>query len=792
MIRNYLLIAWRSLLKNKLFSFINVFGLALSMSLCMVVMIHVLDTLRYDTFHPHKKRIFRVLSRIEAHDGRAWTLASTPLPLTETLAETEPLFESITSLYPAIDEEASYGEKAIPVNGAFTQPSFFKVFGFALMAGDPETALANPTGIVISQATAEKFFTTENPVGKILTLEKLGVFEVTGVLQTPATKSHINFDVYLSFSSIPVLEKERKLPPKLSSWDSFEHAYTYVLLGENTERHNLDERLAAISRDINKDAHSGTFTFRSQALSSITPTSDDIYNDIGRGTTWGKLMAEVGIGFIILLAACFNYTNLSIARALTRTREVGIRKVIGAKRRQIFFQYIIEAVLVAIVALLVAQIVLGFLVELNIFQEGSDIRFNLFTLSCFLGFTVFVGLLAGALPAWILSSFKAVKMLRNAVAEKIMGGLTLRKVLLVFQFSISLVILIFMTVFHRQFSYLADVDPGYRMNNIISIPFPGKSHDVLSTELSRIGGVENISASSGNFGRYATGTVSVSRVPDNRQPLKINYYFIDSGVIPVSDLTLMAGKNFGNESPGIERELILNQKAVEALGFENPVSAIGETIWIEDSVEVTLVGVVKDFYNEGTGNAFRPLALRNKAGSYNTLNLLITEAAAAAIVTNLEQVWKKVYPDRAFSYVWLRKQYDKRYADNGSVSVLGFLAFMAITIASLGLLGLVVYTVETRRKEISIRKIIGASIQQLIVLLSKGFARLLLIAGAIAMPVGYVLSELFLINFANRIHVGIGIPLACFSLLLSIGLSMILSQTYKASAENPARNLRSE
>jgi putative ABC transport system permease protein len=272
----------------------------------------------------------------------------------------------------------------------------------------------------------------------------------------------------------------------------------------------------------------------------------------------------------------------------------------------------------------------------------------------------------------------------------------------------------------------------------------------------------------------------------------MNYYFIDGAVIPLSGLTLVAGNNFPQESPVHEHQLIINQKAAEVLGFETATSAVGETVWIEDSVELTIVGVVRDFYNEGVGNTVRPLALRNKAGSYNTLHLSITQSAEATVVADIEKAWKKIYPDRPFNYVWLRKQHEERHAEMGSVSVLGFLAFMAVTIASLGLLGLVVYTVETKRKEISIRKIIGASVRQLMILLSKGFAVLILISGAIAIPVSYVLSELFLWNFANRIQFALWIPAVSFFFLLTIGLSMILSQTYKASSENPVKNLRSE
>lgn len=795
MISNYILIAWRSLKKNKLFSFINIFGLALSMSVCMMVMIRMIDVFSVDNFHANEDRIFRIISEIKNEEGNEWLLASTPLPLRDVLEADTDLFDATVSLYPALSGNATDGEKEVFINGAFTQPSFFQVFSFSLASGDGKTSLLRPNSIVLSHETAAKLFGSENPLGRIVSFEKYGTFEVTGVLNKLPSKSHIDFDAYISFSSIEQLEKDHKLAEKQGQWDSFELSYTYVLLPENLAEAHLEAKLRQITSEINNDANSGYFTLLSQNFDSISP-STDIQREIGRVESWGKIITEISVALIILLAACFNYTNLSIARALTRTKEVGIRKVVGANRLQVFIQYIVESVLMALFALCFAHILLAFILEFKPFNDGYKftpaIELDLFTLFCFFIFALFSGILAGTLPAWILSSFNAVKMLRNVAVEKIMGSLTLRKILIVFQFSLSLVVIIFLSVFYRQFSFMASADMGFAKDNIVTIPFNGKNENVIKTELSRINGVESAGAMSSTFVGRPSGYMPVIKEKSNTFPINMQYYFADENVIQIMGLNLRAGRNFTDRTTAYETELILNQKAIEVLGFKSAAEAIGEKIWIEDTCHVAITGVIENFYNQGVGNSFFPMALRKKAASCNNLIIKVSKTSDPNITREMESVWKKIFPDKAFSYHWLDKTLEQSYDQTASMSLMGFLAFVTVAIASLGLLGLVVYTVETKRKEISIRKIIGASVNQLMLLLSKGFASLLLIAGCIAIPIGFILSQLFLLNFANRITLGLGTLIGSFLFLLAIGLTMIMSQTYKASVENPAKNLRSE
>ncbi len=786
MFRNYLKIAWRSLWKHKLFSFINIFGLALSFAVCLLVMLQLKDDFSYDLFHPHPARTYRILSHIiESKNNKQYELASTPLPLKADLAEHINEVEDAVQLYPAIKEKATFEGKKLYINGAFTDPSFFKVLGFQLSSGNEKDALAVTNGIILSKATALKFFGNINPVGKVLDFESLGLFQVTGVLKEAPGKSHINFDVYASSFALQQLEKIKTLPEREHNWNTMNDSYTYVLVKGNISKGSLNKLLYQIAQKAELKSAEGKINFTAQPLSSITPGTDGVYNEIGRGTVWAKVLTVAGIGLIILLAACFNYTNLTIARALTRAKEVGIRKVAGARRFQIFAQYIVESVLIAMLAFALACI--------GLLQFKTGLQFDLSLFAMAVLFTLITGICAGAFPAWMLSSFKPVQVLKSVSTQKLFGNVSLQKGLLIFQFSLSLLIIIFLSAYYQQFSYVQALDPGFASKNILTIPIPGNDK-IFANEVSRIHGVENISRISDDFGMRGTGSMQLFKdKPGNQQGVLCEFYFADAAAIPVHKLQIMLGSNFpGNEAGTREQYILINQRAVNVLGFKNAASAVGKTVWLNDSTNVEIKGVLRDFYDKGAARYINPLVLRNKAGAFNYMNVLVNAAAENNIIQQLSFVWKKINPHTPFEYEWLDKKIADREDQSDAYATMGFLAFITVTIAALGLLGLVVYTVETRQKEISIRKIVGANVKQLMFLLSKGFLKLLLISGLIAMPTGYLLSTMFLQNFANRVSFGIGSLLLCLIFLLMIGLVTILSNTYKAAIANPVKNLRTE
>lgn len=793
MIKNYLKVAIRSLSKNRLISFINIFGLGLSMSVGMMVMIRLQDQLSYDNFHPNPESTYRILSDYHKKTGEHWKLASTPLPLYDKLHELSGI-ENAVSIYPAFKGKATTGGKEIYINGAFTEPSFFTAFGFSLSAGDPATALLKPDGIVISQTAAEKFFGKENPLGKVFTMQSGKNFIVTGVMNEPPSKSHIRYDAFTSIAAVPQWEKDKILADKSGDWYAFNTAYTYIIIKKNYPLNTLSKQLNTIANDLNKKNNDGSVAFALQNIRHITPGSGYLYNDIGNGTSWGKLFFEIGVALIILFAACFNYTNLTIARALTRAKEVGVRKINGAGRAHIFLQYIIESILVALLSLCFAWVLLSFIIQYAPFNDGyefipssfhNDKTFVAWTIA----FAVFTGLIAGASPAWILSSFTPLRVLKNLTTARILGKISLQKALIVFQYSLSLTIVIFLLAFYRQFSYLATKDPGFKRNNVLVVPLNGVDEKIAMQKLMEVRGVRSAGAMSSDFQRDFNSTSAWLR--NKQDAISLNFCYADPNFIRDMQLSVIAGNNFPSQMEQ-ERYVLLNEQSVKAFGLKENQEAIGQKIWINDSTQLEVAGVLKNFNYENAGWPVRPLALRNKKNAFSYLYLTTEGSEQKELVDRVQQVMSSLAPSQSFNAEWLNEQLEKNNSQTATISLLGYLAFMAIAIASLGLLGLVIYTVEVKRKEISIRKIIGAESSQIVRMLSSGFIKLLFIAGLIAVPIGYILSFLFLQNFAERVRFGFGSVMLCFFILLIIGLVTIISQTYKAAVENPVKSLRTE
>lgn len=793
MILNYIKIAFRSLTRNRMFSFINIFGLALSMSVCMMVILRTKDQLSYDRFHPYPSRTYRVITKVSEQKNDPYYLASTPLPLKNTLEDSS-LIDDVVKVYTAIHHDASYHDKVIKISGAFTEPSFFHVFGFKLLKGNEKTALEKPNSIIITEDAAKRLFGSEEALGQTISLDKLGDFSVTGILKQTEQKSHLNFDVYASSASLPALEKNHLLPEQSSTWNPFQPLYTYILLKKGVSSQRIEQQLKGISNSIYKDSKNRSFEFSLQNLSKITPGTEHIYNDIGGGEGWTKIITETTIALLILLAGCFNYTNLTVARALTRAREVGIRKVSGARRYQIFLQYIIESVCISLLSLFFAYILLGFILKYKPFNDGyqfmPDVKLDTPVFFLFLLFSILTGMIAGSLPAWILSTFKPVEVLKNIRIKKLFGNITLQKSLVVFQFSLSLIILIFLSSFYLQFSHISSLDTGFKTDRIVTISLEGANPELLSNEINTISGVKKLTAMSDNFGLGTTGIAQVKTDRD-KQPIQMNFYFGDSSTTSVMGLSLISGSNLPQNNSAQEQYVLINETGVKALSLPDNETAIGQILNINDTSKVKIVGIIKDFYYQGSANYIRPLILRTAAHTANYINVLVNRDDEA-IVSQIQKAWKGIFPHKPFTYYWYSKQLAARNNQTATYSLLGFLAVITIIIGSLGLLGLVIYTVETRRKEISIRKVIGAEVKQVIMLLSKGYVKLLVISGAIALPLGYLLTSLFLQNFANRIHYGLFELVCCFLFLLLIGLTTIISQTWKAALSNPAIYLKAE
>jgi putative ABC transport system permease protein len=795
MLKNYFKIAFRNLARHKLFSFINIFGLALSMSVCLIVLIRIKDQVGYDKFHPHPERTYRIITQLTNRQGAEYRFATTPLPLATNLSKDYNIVDKYVRIYPFGSKTGSTESKELMMSMAFVDAAFFNVFGFSLQSGSEGSALTTPNSIVLNEETALKYFGKDDPVGKVITLENLGEFQVTGALDKPKGKSHIHFECLVSMSSVPFLERSGKITPISELWNNGTSAYTYVSLKQNISAKKLSGSVRELSSRLMKNTTvvgKESFAFKVQPLNDIILGEDLGYN-LGNTGSREKVLAEIVISFILLLSACFNYTNLSLARSLKRGKEVGVRKVSGAIRFQIFYQFIIESVLIALLSLVTAFLLFRFIIDYAPFAAElipQDAVFDIGLASWFLVFAIATGLLAGGLPAWALSSFKPVEVLKNLSNIKLFGSNGLRKTLTVVQFALSLIIIVFTITFFNQFKYLADGDPGYNIRNIINIPLRGTDYKLIAQDVVKIKGVESISATSTNLGRSASGTVLVKPIRE-KDPISMEFYDVDPNFIQNMRLTVLAGNSF-NTNDTVESKVIISDLASKILQYKTPADAIGKPIWINDTTEVKIAGVIKDFYYRGLETPYGPLVLRNRPKEFQFLHVKTSISGDKSLMASIERSWKTIYPLKSFEATWLYDEVHERKSAWGTVSMLGFLAIITVTLACMGLLGMVVYNTETRKKEIGIRKVMGASVPAIMSLLSRNFMRLVIIAGLIALPISYILTYFFLNIFANRISVGFGILAFSFIGMLLISLVTIGSQIYKVAIANPVHALRAE
>jgi len=672
------------------------------------------------------------------------------------------------------------------------------MFGFRFKNGDPVTALQRPNTIVISKTAALNFFATTDAVGNVIKMANGVNYTITGVLEEPPGKSHLDYAVYGSYSTVAQMEKEKLLAERSAAWYAFNASYTYVLLKPHAEKAILQSQLNTIAAALNRENKDGRCAFGIQSLNSISPGQAYLGNDNARGTSWGKLYFTMGLGMLILLAACFNYTNLTIARGLTRAKEVGVRKISGARRYHVFLQYVLEGVLLSLLALIFASVVLAFILKYQPFNDGYEMipaafRYDFRFVILSLLYAVAVGIMAGIFPAWVLSSFTPLRVLKKITTARILGNVSLQKTLIVFQYSLSLVFIIFLFAFYKQFSFLSASDPGFRHNQVLVIPLNGLNETVAKQKIAAVAGVRSVSAASVKFSARFGGMNEPIWVNDRDHAINLNYYYADDRFVNDMELVLMAGKNFpGTADRDKEQYILLNEKAAHAYGFTDIEKAVGQKLWINDTTGLEITGVLKDFNYENMGKPVFPLAIRSKSSANSYLYIRTAATGKEHTASGVVRALKMLDPRRSFTYSWLDEDLEASNSQTATISLLGFLGFIALSIATLGLLGLVVYTVEIKHKEIGVRKVIGASKKQLVQILSKRFVVLLLIAGAISMPVGWLLSRLFLQNFVLRSSFGFGSVLLCFLFLLGVGLFTIVSQTLKAAAANPVNALRSE
>jgi putative ABC transport system permease protein len=775
----YLQVAWRNLIRYRSVSVINVLGLSVSLSVGLLILLVIKNRLDFDTFHPDPDRLYRITTRVQQKSGERIHFATTPPALGPFLKEHFAFADEVVRVMPTLKGNVISTSGEIFVGGAYVDESFFRVLGFKLVAGNARSALAEPNSIVLTEETARKVFGQNMPLGEILTLEGHGDFKVTGIIGDSEGPSEIDFGAYASLSTL--VEPNRSHAGSITEdWTSLYTTYTYVKIHAGT--HNamsgsLRKVGTKISRrtDIDK-----TYVFQADNIDEI-PFSD-IY--LGRGHSVQSLMILSLPGVILLLLAVFNYTNMTIARAFSRSKEIGVRKINGAPRYQLFFQLIVESVLVATIATVLASFIAMQIPVNPSFERALPKTIDPSVIVWFFLFAVAAGFLAGAFPAWVLSGIKPIQALKSNVGK--IRKFTWGKSLIVIQYTLSLAFLIVLLVTYKQMQFQVKSDYGFQRENIIHINPGDLNPNVLMTKIKSIPEVESISASSNPIFTWG----NICSIASEKDSAKIEYYSVDDEYLSVYGLELVAGENLMPDQH--EQYILLNEEAVEVLKLGSPHEALGQSLIINDTLSLQVRGVMKDFNAHPFKFDIMPLALRYKPDEFNVLNVKNYPSTLPQALKRISQVWEQLEPDYPLSYTVFADYFNERQAHKDDQKMTGSVTLVSIIISCLGLLGVVMYSTQMRMKEIGIRKAMGAFSYQIVMLISWTFLKLLLISACLALPLGYWLGELILQQFAYRIELGIGIGSLGFAIMMTLSLITIGSQTVRAGLRNPVEILRYE
>jgi len=796
MLGNYIKTSGRVIMRSKLFSSINIIGLAISMSVGMLIIAFVSDIYSYDSTLKNKERIFRITTRDE-HDGQEYMeLASTSWKAGELIRQKVPGIESITILRRGFHGDAKIGDLTVPVTGLYADKSFFDVFSFPLLHGVVTSALKEPHSLVLSETSAKKLFGSQDVIGKIVKFDSVN-YTVTGLLKDIPKLSHIEFEMLVSLSSIDLTRREAD--GDYLDWGNIYSNYVYMMLAKNTDPRSVTAAINKMDDAENAALKNRKIFLSLQPLMKIA-VGQPKGNEIGRVISTAALITNVALAFIIIISACFNYTNLSIARSLRRSREVGIRKVIGAARSQVIGQFIAESVILSLCAMCFAFFIflllrvqfLGFHPEV---EKTFSLELSPKLLMYFITMAVVVGAVAGFLPALFYSKIDAVQVLKDASSMKVFRHVSLRKALIVIQYTFSLLFITTTVIGFNQYKGFLRFDLGFSTENILNINLQGNKDDVLVKELSAIPGVKGISKSVmvSSIGSIWGSTVKYNN-PQDSSIVNLNY--IDEHYLPLHNYKLLAGKNFISKAKNApETEVVVNEEMIRHFNIAhgNLEKAIGEIITIDDK-KLMIIGVLKDFHYGTLDNKIDPVAFKYSPQPGGYLNAKIISTNLPSVMTSLETIWKKIDAVHPLDAKFYDQQIEEAYSQYSvMLKIVGFFSFLAICISSLGMFGMVIYTMEKRLKEISIRKVLGASEGMLMFLLSKGFLALLLIAALIALPLSWLFFQKVIFT-KFRFHQAISFG-ELFSGLLIVGaiaFLMIGIQKLKIVKANPARVLKNE
>ncbi|MFT3822705.1 MAG: ABC transporter permease [Chitinophagaceae bacterium] len=806
MIKNYIRVALRNLWKNKAFTAINITGLATGLAICLLIVLYVKDELSYDRYNVNAERIYRIDGDINFNNTQL-IIASTPEPLGAALKRDYPQVEEVVSFTQPRDIQVKKGDQFIQEhNSVFVDSTFFKVFTVPLINGNPTTALNEPNSVVINETTARKYFNSTDVVGQTLTINNSKSLKITGVIKDIPAQSHFHFNFLR-----PIKDSYRGNADK---WFN-NNNYNYVLLKPGVTKDFLQKAVTAtvnkyLGKQLEEELHSSLTDMEKAGnyfhYSPIALT--DIHLKSAKGYEWeaNSSMSYVYvfsvIAIFILLIACVNFMNLSTARSANRAKEVGIRKVAGSLRFQLITQFLTESVLLSFFSLLLAiglaLLLLPLLNQVSGKLMHASTLFSTWLLPCLLVLVLVVGCIAGSYPAFYLSAFEPIQVLKGKVATGFKSS-RLRSSLVVFQFSISIILIIGTIVIYNQLHYIQSRQIGYNREQVLVLhnTSPLQQHaDAFREELTKIAGVENATISGSlptaegldQNGWFRDANMDASKV------IILTNFYIDEHYIPTLGMQMTAGRSFSKDFASDSSGILLNEAAVKLLGFKEPLNQViyrsGDK---NEPIPYHVVGVVKDFNFTSMHNKVGPLIMQRERDNGSIAIRIQANSNIPNLVSQVENKWNNAVPGQPFNYTFMDADFDKIYHAEQRMGKL-FISFavFAVLIACLGLLGLATYAAEQRTKEIGIRKVLGAGVGGIVTMLSKDFAKLVLIASLIAFPVAWWVMNKWLEDFAYRISISVWVFIAAGAIAVAIALLTVSFQALKAAFANPVKALRSE
>jgi ABC-type antimicrobial peptide transport system permease subunit len=786
MIRNYLLVALRNFTRQQFYSFINVIGLATGLACALFIYLWVHDEVNMNSFHERIDRLYQVVLNIKRPD-QVITWDNTPGPLSEEIKTNFEEVTHITQVYNEGEHLFQVDEKGFMENGYYSNSEFFKVFTFPIVSGDAENPIRDKRSVAISETLAQKLFGNDDAIGKTVTVRKQYEQKVTAVFANPPKSSTLQFDFILPFD---IHRDERG---ENFNWNNADY-WLYLTLAEQGDINAFREKVNVQLDKVTASEEGSDYMDLYVQPFSKRYLRSNFENGVPAGGRMEYVKIFSIVAVFILIIACINFMNMATAKAATRAREVGVRKVVGAQRRSLIFQFMMEAMLFSAVAMLVAFGVVytllplfNLLVSKNIVLDFSD---GMIWLTAF-GIVFITGIIAGSYPALVLSSYRPASVLKGNLSTTF-SGMNLRRALVIFQFTLTVVLIASAIVVHNQMQFIQQKNLGYNRESVIMFAARGATNrdfETFRNEILKNATVTNMGKANGSFIQIQNQTSSVnwSGKPEGESPY-FRAVVVDFDVLQTLNFTLKSGRLFSREFNDTSN-FVLTQRAVEQMGLTEPVGQ-RISLW---GTEGTVVGVVDDFHSRSMHEAIDPIVFMCNPQWGGLVYARVDPAQAQAAIEHIQSMYKKFSPEYPFEYTFMDESFGKLYKTEQVTGTLalGFTA-MAIIISALGLLGLAAYTAERRKKEISIRKTLGASVSGLVTLITRDFVVLSLIAAVVGCPIAWWLMKGFLNNYAYRTVLGWEVFIFTAIGVMALSLLIVIYQVAKAAMANPVNSLRNE